>query len=106
MTLNSHSKGVSPSVFEETEVGAFYWATSVSIDDEGEPFVATLEAFDYPFFGTQFHPEKVLATFYPSSNVNHSEKSVYYNRYFADFFVDQTKRNFNQFESWEEEQSW
>eukprot|EP00349_Pseudokeronopsis_sp_Brazil_P010254 CAMPEP_0202978512 /NCGR_PEP_ID=MMETSP1396-20130829/84905_1 /ASSEMBLY_ACC=CAM_ASM_000872 /TAXON_ID= /ORGANISM="Pseudokeronopsis sp., Strain Brazil" /LENGTH=119 /DNA_ID=CAMNT_0049717495 /DNA_START=671 /DNA_END=1030 /DNA_ORIENTATION=- len=103
MTLNAHSHGLNLEDYDGTELGQFYRPTSISYDEDGLTFVASMEAFDYPFFGVQFHPEKPMATFYEATNVNHSERSQYYNRYFADFFVDQARRNFNHFDSFEEE---
>lgn len=61
---------------------------AISYDLKGNPFVAAIEGVSYPFFGTQFHPEKAQFIFYPDAPIDHSELSIYYNRYFADFFVD------------------
>jgi gamma-glutamyl hydrolase len=60
LTYNSHQWGVDPSVFE-TDAGLkeIFEVTSVSyLPDNGKPFVASVESHKYPFFGTQFHPEK------------------------------------------------
>lgn len=61
--------------------------TSLSYSEDGRPFVASMEAYDYPFFGVQFHPEKESFSFYPSANIIHTQLSIVFNRYFADFFV-------------------
>lgn len=62
-----------------------------------------MEAYNYPFYGVQFHPEKPQSNFDPSTNTDHSELSDDYNRYFADFFVDKARRNFNSFQSFADE---
>ena len=36
----------------------FWKVLSINNDEEGLEFISTMEAIDYPFFGTQFHPEK------------------------------------------------
>ena len=36
----------------------FWKVLSTNNDEEGLEFISTMEAIDYPFFGTQFHPEK------------------------------------------------
>jgi gamma-glutamyl hydrolase len=96
MTLNHHSHGVSPSTFQsDSSLNAFFMPTSISYDDYGLPFVATMEAYNYPFFGTQFHPEKPASIFYTAANIVHTETSINYNRYFADFFVGEARRNKN-----------
>lgn len=48
--------------------------TSVSYtpDEEHIPFVASMESEKYPFYGTQFHPEKTITMFNDNSGVNHS----------------------------------
>ena len=58
MTLNSHSWGVNPDSFTSDEgLASFYRLTSVSYEPDNvpadfRPFAATIEAFDYPFFGS------------------------------------------------------
>lgn len=55
LTLNSHSWGVAPELFE-TDAGlkSKFFPTSVSYsnDEEQLPFVASMESADYPFYGT------------------------------------------------------
>ena len=62
-----------------------------------------MEAYNYPFYGTQFHPEKYQFSFHPDSNFLHTNTSIVYNRYFADFFIEQARKNNNQFPSYEVE---
>ena len=54
MTLNSHSYSVDPTKFtSDASLSEFYKLTSISYTPvEGNPFGATIEAYDYPFFGT------------------------------------------------------
>lgn len=92
VTLNSHSWGVNPDSFTtDKSLSEFYRLTSVSYEPGNEPadarpFGASMEAFDYPFFGTQFHPEKILAMFY-DMGINHTWESIKLNRYFTDHFM-------------------
>lgn len=53
-----------------------------------------MESPNYPFLGTQFHPEKVL-TMYNADSIDHSWESVQYNRYFADRFIELARENTN-----------
>jgi len=104
MTQNNHEWGISPDVFtSDAGLSAFFRPTSVSYDVDGNPFIATMEAYDYPMFGVQFHPEKPQSNYDPSTNTAHSETAYEYNRYFADFFVDQARHNFNAFASYDDE---
>ena len=104
MTFNHHTYGVALSAFSEDEgLADMFTPTSTSTDPvSGDTFVATFESPDYPFFGTQFHPEKVL-TMYNADSIDHSWASVQYNRYFADRFLELARENTNSCESsWEE----
>ena len=101
MTYNSHSYGVALDTFQtDTSLGAMFTPTSLSTDtDSGDTFVATMESEKYPFYGTQFHPEKVT-TMYNSDGINHSWASVKYNRYFADRFMELARQNTNSCGDW------
>ena len=96
MTYNSHSYGLALDTFTSDEgLGAMFTATSLSTDaSTGDTFVATMESPNYPFYGTQFHPEKVI-TMYNSDGLNHSWESVDYNRYFANRFMELARQNTN-----------
>lgn len=59
-TYNSHHFAVKPSLFETDDSLRNFWTvTSIStVPNNGTEFVASIEAINYPFYGTQFHPEK------------------------------------------------
>jgi carbamoylphosphate synthase small subunit len=79
VALNSHSFGLSPDKFKtDAGLSSIYHPTSLSYtpDSANLPFVATMESYDYPFFATQFHPEKALDAYYPKNNINHSWVSI------------------------------
>lgn len=103
MTLNSHSFGVNPESFvSDASLGSFYKLTSVSyepnnVPEDARPFAATIEANNYPFFGTQFHPEKTIEMFNDNAGVNHSWESISSNRYFTDHFMSWARQNTNSF---------
>ena len=56
-----------------------------------------MESDKYPFFGTQFHPEKALNVFWPDNNINHSWVSEELNRYLADKFITLARENPNSY---------
>ena len=41
----------------------------------------------------------------PNLNIDHSEEAIFYNRYFADFFVSEARKNYNHFDSYDIENS-
>ena len=74
----------------------FYKATSLSEGSNGAVFVATMEARNYPFMGTQFHPEKIGRI--KKLNADQSLESIKANNYFSQKFVSLAKENSNQFD--------
>lgn len=62
-----------------------------------------MEGNKYPFYGVQFHPEKQAFNFAPSTNIQHDPLAITFNRYFADFFVNECRQNTNKFQSYEQE---
>ena len=83
-----------------------FTVTSVSFEPEGDhrPFAASMESEKYPFFGTQFHPEKPAFGFVDNYGVNHTWQSILMNRHFADFFVSLAKNNLNTYGNFSETQ--
>lgn len=57
----------------------------------------------YPFYGVQFHPEKVLYEWIRNRNISHTKNAVESAQYFAQFFINECRRNGNQFDSIDEE---
>jgi gamma-glutamyl hydrolase len=58
-----------------------------------DPIVASIESEKYPFFGTQFHPEKPTRIFKEGLIIDHSWVSIQLNTHFADYFIYQARRN-------------
>jgi hypothetical protein len=38
--------------------------------------------------------------YYPQTKIDHSSDSIFFNRYFSDFFVNNCKFNYNKFDSY------
>jgi gamma-glutamyl hydrolase len=104
IAYNHHSFGVSPNRFlTDRGLSEIFTPIAISYDNKGTPFVAAMESKTYPFFGVQFHPEKEQFIYYPDTKIIHTEESIYYNRYFADFFVHECRQNANVFNSYTDE---
>ena len=97
VTLNSHNNGIHPESFlTDAGLADMFTPTSISYTPDGNiPFIASMESKKYPFFGTQFHPEKTTAIFYPNLNVDHSWTAIELNRYLGDKFVRLARENPN-----------
>lgn len=76
---------------------------STNADRNGKTFVSAVESYKYPIYGTQFHPEKPMFEWATQEGINHSYDSVIANTYFADFLVNEARKNFHTFASPQEE---
>ncbi|XP_034061959.1 gamma-glutamyl hydrolase-like isoform X3 [Gymnodraco acuticeps] len=104
LTENSHEWSVSLlSHNTNKDLKNFYKVLSTNTDGEIE-FVSTVEAYDYPIYGTQWHPEK-NAFEWRRPCISHAPSAVMNTFYMAQFFVNEARKNFHTFESEEEERS-
>ncbi|XP_017269574.1 gamma-glutamyl hydrolase [Kryptolebias marmoratus] len=102
LTENSHQWSLGIDTYNTNEeLRKFYKVLSTNTDGNTE-FVSTVEAYDYPIYGTQWHPEK-NAFEWSRSYIPHSPAAVKTTFYVAEFFVGEARRNFHRFESKEEE---
>jgi gamma-glutamyl hydrolase len=59
VTMNNHHYGIYPEHFaKEPALTDMFQVLSNNNDRQGVPFVSTIEAFKYPIYGSQWHPEK------------------------------------------------
>lgn len=72
-------------------------------DINGLEFVSSIEHKQYPFFGVQFHPEKVIYEWIRNRNISHTSNAIRANQWFANFFVDQSRHSLNKFTDLDEE---
>lgn len=76
MTYLSHSWGFSPEVYlTDPGLKENYRPTSTQVSEAGDEFVSSVEGIKYPFYGTQFHPEKSLLSFYPYHKFDHEAEA-------------------------------
>ena len=68
----------------------------------GVEYISTIEHIKYPFFGTQWHPEKPPYEFSLDS-IPHSRDAVHVSQHLADIFVDYARHSDHKPESKEEE---
>lgn len=58
-TQNLHHNGVLPETFEKNaNLKSMFKLLSVNVDLRGKPFGSTMEGVKYPFYATQWHPER------------------------------------------------
>ncbi|KAM7390147.1 hypothetical protein PAMA_008359 [Pampus argenteus] len=102
LTENSHKWSMAMETFNtNNELNNFYKVLSTNTDGKTE-FVSTMEAYDYPIYGVQWHPEK-NAFEWTRSYIPHSPAAVQTTFYMAEFFVNEARKNFHTFKTEEEE---
>uniref|UniRef100_A0A3P8SA21 folate gamma-glutamyl hydrolase n=1 Tax=Amphiprion percula TaxID=161767 RepID=A0A3P8SA21_AMPPE len=102
LTENSHQWSLATLTYNTSEeLQKFYKVLSTNTDGQTE-FVSTVEAYDYPIYGTQWHPEK-NAFEWTRPYIPHSPSAVKTTFYMAEFFVNEARKNFHRFESEEGE---
>jgi gamma-glutamyl hydrolase len=89
-TYHSHYYGIKPEKFTtDSGLASMFKATSYCYDTNGNTFVNTMEAYSYPFYGIQFHPE--------ISSAYSDDLMEYYNDYLAEFFIAKAALNGNSY---------
>ncbi|KAF3836219.1 hypothetical protein F7725_028777 [Dissostichus mawsoni] len=102
LTENSHKWSLAVLTHNSNEeLKMFYKVLSTNTDGKVE-FVSTVEAYDYPIYGTQWHPEK-NAFEWTRPYIPHSPSAIKTTFYLAQFFVSEARKNFHKFESEDEE---
>ncbi|KJE91422.1 hypothetical protein CAOG_008619 [Capsaspora owczarzaki ATCC 30864] len=98
LTDNQHHNGVTPDAFSRNRhLPSFFRVISTNLDRKGQPFVSTVEAFNYPIWGVQWHPERPL--FEWSDEVNRSLEAIQVGQFVSSFFIEETKRSPHRFPS-------
>lgn len=103
LTYYHHHDGVVPSTWNKySSLRDNYHLLATSHDRKGDECVVFVENKKYPIWGLQFHPEKNSFSWRPTSKVPHSQTSIEFSQFLANFFVMEARKNFNRFDSEEE----
>nr|XP_033785699.1 gamma-glutamyl hydrolase isoform X1 [Geotrypetes seraphini] len=99
MTSNFHSWSLSVQNFTKNEkLRKFYKVVTTNTAGHLE-FISTIEAFEYPIYGIQWHPEKNSFEWRNNSSIPHSPQAVKLAFYMAEFFVNEARKSFHNFKS-------
>lgn len=94
VTYNAHSYCL---LEDDLTRNDFWRILTTNHDVNGIEFVSTFESIEYPFYGVQFHPEKNSFEFKDGINIPHTCNAVKVCQYYANFFVNECRKNDNQF---------
>jgi gamma-glutamyl hydrolase len=103
LTANFHNYGVLLERFEDpaSHLMDFYRLLATSIDRKGVEYIANVESIEYPFFGSQYHPEITEYT-YAYNFTNHSPNAWEFAHHLALRFVEEAKKSDHKFDTYEE----
>ena len=105
-TFNAHDWSVTTTSFAQNEkLKDFFSILSTNRDRNGIKFVSTIEAKRYPFYGSQWHPEKNPFEWTLKENIPHEAKSIKVTQYMSNFFVNEARYSKHKFNTTEEEHS-
>jgi len=100
VTMNLHVSGVTPETFEKNpRLKSFYRLISTNVDRKGKAFGSTIEAYNAPIYGTQWHPERPQFDWEPYLAADRSANATAAMQYAADFFVSESKKSTHTFTS-------
>lgn len=103
VTYNNHHWSLTPMNFSDSsELKDFYRVISTNVDDKGVEFISTMEAYKYPIYAVQWHPEKNMYQ-WSSPNIPHDIHAVRVAQHMANFFVEEARKSSHKFSSNEEE---
>ena len=104
---NFHSYGLAMDFYNSAPVlKDMFMVTSTNHDDAGMEFVSSMEARDYPFYGLQWHPEKVsfMDTLVAARDLEQPDSAFTMSRWMSDYLREEANKNNNSFLSIEEQE--
>ncbi|XP_072168050.1 gamma-glutamyl hydrolase-like [Diadema setosum] len=97
-TYNSHKYALTTTNFTKSAIlPSFYQVLSTNKDLNGVEFISMVEAYNFPFYGSQWHPEKNSFEF--KVNACHTIGCVRLLQYMANFFVEEARKSDHRFSS-------
>ncbi|XP_033338286.2 gamma-glutamyl hydrolase [Megalopta genalis] len=103
LTFNAHHNCVTIKQLRHYNIMDKFKILSVNYDKIGEEYISSFETIGYPFYGLQFHPEKNLYEWKEDLKIPHGENAARVTQFFANFFVDEARKNHNYFTNVNEE---
>ena len=98
ITGHFHKYSLPVQLFEENKnLRDFYRILSTNCDRKGQEFVSTMEGRKYPFYSTQWHPEKCAFLWAPEKNIPHSPEAIQLAQYMSNFIVNEARLSSHKF---------
>ncbi|XP_072307854.1 gamma-glutamyl hydrolase-like [Eucyclogobius newberryi] len=104
ITSNFHDWSLSVQNYSRNaDLKRFYKVLSTNTDGKVE-FISTMEAYRYPIYAVQWHPEKGPFEWINKPGMDHSVPAVQTSFYSASFFVSEAQKSQHKFSSKQEEE--
>lgn len=97
VTSNFHGYCTTEQKLKDVHIDHNWITLSTNKDWNGFEFISSFEHSKYPFYGTQFHPEKNMYEWPLNKIITHDEDAVRANQYFARFFVEEARKSTHNF---------
>mmetsp|Transcript_17655 Transcript_17655/g.57726 ORF Transcript_17655/g.57726 Transcript_17655/m.57726 type:complete len:346 (-) Transcript_17655:81-1118(-) len=93
--FENHHWGVDPARFAaNSKLSDFFGGPlTTSVDDEGKVYASSVEAKAYPFYGSQYHPEKNTFEWFPDLRVDHGLYGVELTHAAASVLVQEARKS-------------
>ena len=106
ITAHFHEYGLPVNLFRENKkLKDFFNVITTNFDRNGVEFVSTMEAKEYPFYSTQWHPEKYAFEWCTNKDIPHSSQAIQLSQYLSNFFVQEARYSKHKFPSVQEERT-
>lgn len=93
-TAQFHNFGVSPEKYQTNDkLSRFFKITSYCEDRDGKVVIGTVEAFNYPIYAVQHHPEKTNYVRNRQSGVPQTDEAISIGQKMANFFIQECRKN-------------
>jgi len=103
-TMNLHHDGISPDSFAQNPtLGQTFKLLSVNYDRKNKIFASTMEGQSFPFYATQWHPERNQFVCGVNESLDKSPEAIAAMQYVANFFVTEARKNGHKFPTVEDE---
>lgn len=103
VTINFHKFCITKNELRRLHLNNTFRVISQNVATDGVKFISSLEHVNFPFYGLQFHPEKNIYEWIKGKNIPHTFEAIEVGQYFANFFVNEARRNKNRFSNYKEE---
>jgi len=104
LVINLHDWGIylADYIYNRQELRDFYKIITYEEDDHRRFLVTAIEAFDYPIYGVQFHPERTFFRFSDKDNYTRSAEARMLSEDLIFYFVEEARKNQHYFETQED----